>query len=47
MWDREGYLIELEKQLGDEEVCEEAFNDTAPLLKTMNAVIAKLRKWVI
>ena len=30
VWDREGYVIEAEKQLGDEEVYEEVFNDAAP-----------------
>ena len=45
MWDREDYIIKAEKQLGDEEVYEEVFNDAAPLLKTINAVIAKIRKW--
>ena len=43
MWDREEYIIEAEKQLGDEEVYEEVSNDAAPL-KTINAVIAKIRK---
>ena len=32
------------KQLGDEEVYKEVCNDVAPLLKTINAVIAKIRK---
>ena len=45
VWDREGYIIEAEKQLGDEEIYEEVFNDAAPLLKIINAVIAKIRKW--
>ena len=45
MWDREDYIIKAEKQLGDEEVYEEVFNDAAPLLKTINAVIGKIRKW--
>ena len=44
MWDREEYIIEAEKQLGDEEVYEEVSNDAAPLLKTINEVIAKTRK---
>ena len=33
-----------EKQLGDEEVYEEGPSNTAPLLKTINSVIAKIRK---
>ena len=45
VWDRKGYIIEAEKQLGDEEVYQEVFNDAASLLKTINAVIAKIRKW--
>ena len=44
VWDRKGYIIEAEKQLGDEEVYQEVFNDAASLLKTINAVIAKIRK---
>ena len=38
-------MIEAEKQLGNEEAYEDVFNDPAPLLKTINAVIAKIRKW--
>ena len=45
VWHREDYIKETEKQLGDEEVYEEVSNeDAAPLLKTMNAVVAKIRK---
>ena len=44
VWDREDYIKEAEKQLGDEEVYEEVSNDAAPLLKNINAVIAKMRK---
>ena len=44
VWDREDYIKEAEKQLGDEEVYEEVSNDAAPLLKTINGVIAKIRK---
>ena len=44
LWDREDYIKEAEKQLGDEEVYEEVSNDAAPLLKTINEVIAKIRK---
>ena len=42
--DREDYIKKAEKQLGDEEVYEEVSNNAAPLLKTINAVIAKIRK---
>ena len=44
MWDREDYIKEAEKQLGDKEIYEEVSNDAAPLLKTINTVIAKIRK---
>ena len=44
MWSREDYIKEAEKQLGDEEVYEEVSNDAAPLLKTINGVIGKIRK---
>ena len=43
VWNREDYIKEAEKQLGDEGVYEEVSN-AAPLLKTINAVIAKIRK---
>ena len=46
VWDREDYTKEAEKQLGDEEVFEEVSNDdAAPLVKTINGVLAKIRKW--
>ena len=38
---------EAEKQLGDEEVYEEVSIDAALLLKTINAVIAKIKNGVI
>ena len=44
VWDREDYIKEAEKQLGDEEVYEEVSNNAAPLLRTINGVIAKIRK---
>ena len=44
VWVREDYIIEAEKQLGDEEVYEEVSNDATPLQKTINAVIEKIRK---
>ena len=44
VWDREDYIKEAEKQLDDEEVYKEVSNDAAPLLKTINGVIAKIRK---
>ena len=44
VWDREDYIKEAEKQLGDEQVYEEVSNDAAPLLNAINEVIAKIRK---
>ena len=44
VWDRENYIKEAEKQLGDEQVYEEVSNNAAPLLKAINEVIAKIRK---
>ena len=44
MWDKEDYIKEAEKQLFDKEVYEECSNGPAPLLITINAVIAKIRK---
>ena len=44
VWDREDYIKEPEKQLGDEEVYEDVSDDAAPLLKAINGVIAKIRK---
>ena len=44
VWDKEDYIKEAEKQLGDQKVYEEVSNDAAPLLKTINGVIAKIRK---
>ena len=44
VWDREDYIKEAEKQLGDEQVYEEVSNDAAPFLKGINEVIAKIRK---
>ena len=40
--DREDYIKEAEKQLGDEEVHEEVSSDAKPLLRTISAVIAKI-----
>ena len=44
VWDREDYIKEAEKQLGDEQVYEEVSDDAAPLLTTINEVIAKIRE---
>ena len=45
VWDRDDYTKEAEKQVGDEQVYEEVSNYATPLLKTINEVIAKIRKW--
>ena len=44
VWDKEDYIKEAEEQLGGEEVYEEVSNGATSLLKTINAVIAKVRK---
>ena len=44
VWDREDYIKEAEKKLGDKEVNEDDSKDAAPLLKTINAVTVKTRK---
>ena len=44
LWDTEDYIKEAEKQVGDKEVHEVVSTDAALLLKTINAVIAKIRK---
>ena len=44
VWDREDYIKEAEKQIRDEKVYEEVSNDAAPLLKTINEIITKIRK---
>ena len=44
VWDREDYIKEAEKKLGDKEVNEDDSKDAVPLLKTINAVIVKTRK---
>ena len=44
VWDRKDPIKEAEKLLGDEEVYEEVSNNAAPLLKAINAFIAKIIK---
>ena len=44
VWDRRDYIKEVEKQQGDEEVHKGFSSDVTPLSKTINAVIAKIRK---
>ena len=45
VWDREDYIKEAEKQLGDEQVYEEVSNDAAPLLKAINQSKNKKTVW--
>ena len=44
VWDREDYLKEAEKQLGDSNVCEEVPDDPEPFISTMHKTIEKIRK---
>ena len=44
MWDREDTIIEVEKQLGDEEVYEEVSNDTVALQKNHKCINNKNKK---
>ena len=44
VWDREDYIKEADKKLGDKKVNEDDSKDAAPLLKTINAVTVKTRK---
>ena len=44
MGQRRLYKGYAEKQLGDEKVYEKVSNDAAPLLKTINEIITKIRK---
>ena len=44
VWDREDYIKEAEKQLGDKDVYEEVCNDAEPLISTIHKAIEKIRK---
>ena len=44
VWDREDYIKEAEKQLGDSDVYEEVPNDPEPLIGTIHRTIEKIRK---
>ena len=44
VWDREDYIIEAEKQLGDEEVYEEVSNDAVALQKNHKCSHSKNKK---
>ena len=43
-WDREDYIVEAEKQLGDEEGYEEVSNNAAPLQKNHKCSHSKNKK---
>ena len=44
VWDREDYIKEAEKQLGDSDVYEEVPGDPEPLVSTIHKTIEKIRK---
>ena len=44
VWDRDDYIQEAEKQLGDKEIYEEACNDPQPLIDTIHRAVEKVRK---
>ena len=44
VWDRDDYIQEAEKQLGDNEIYEEISNDPQLLIDTIHRVVRKIRK---
>ena len=44
VWDREDYIKEAEKQLGDSDVYEEVLDDPEPLISTIHRTTEKIRK---
>ena len=44
VWDREDYIKEAEKQLGDSDVYEEVPDDPGPFISTIHRTIEKIRK---
>ena len=44
VWDRDDYIQEAEKQLGDKEIYEEVSNDPQPLIDTIHKAVEKIRK---
>ena len=44
VWDREDYIKEAKKQLGDSDVSEEVPDDPEPLISTIHRTIEKIRK---
>ena len=43
-WDRDYYIKEAEKQLGDKEIYEEVCNDLGPLIRTIHKAIDNNQK---
>ena len=43
VWDRDDYIKEAEKQLGDKEIYEEVCNDPEPIISTIHNAIEKIR----
>ena len=44
VWDRDDYIQEAEKQLGDKEIYEEVSNDPQPLIDTIHKAVEKIRQ---
>ena len=44
VWDRDDYIKEAEKQLGDKDVYEEVCNDDEPVTSTIHKAIEKIQK---
>ena len=44
VWDRDDYIQEAEKKLGNKELCEEVSNDPQPLIDTIHRAVEKMRK---
>ena len=44
VWDRDDYIQEPEKQLGDKEIYEEVSNDQQPLIDTIHRAVEEIRK---
>ena len=44
VWDREDYIKEAKKQLGDKDIYEEVCNDPGPLIRTIHEAIEKIWK---
>ena len=43
VWDRDDYIQEAEKQLGDKEIYEEVSTDPQPLIDAIHGVVEKIR----